>query len=89
MNGVAPANFRAKFDRSGDDADLAAEFVEQEVGHYDWRTNWPKFKARYPTTEALTQRVRAWLDDMHIDHEPSAVVAHIDRMVDGPAGKWR
>jgi len=89
VNGVAPANFRAKFDRGHEDEDLAVEFMEQEVGRLDWRTNWPKFKERYPTPEALHERVRQWLDYMQIDHDPAGVVRHLDEMVTRMVGKWR
>lgn len=89
MSDVAPANFRAKFDRGHEDADLAVDFMEQEVGRLDWRTNWPKFKERYPTREALQDRVREWLDRMEIDHEPDGVVRYLDGMLERMTGKWR
>lgn len=88
-DGVAPIHFRVKFDRGHEDADLAAEFVEQEVGHFDWMANWPKFKERYPTREALLNRVREWLDYMQIEHDPVLVVNHIDAMMGNQQGKWR
>lgn len=82
-------NFRAKFDRDHSVEDLAAEFIEQEVGHYDWSKNWPTFKTRFPTQEALSSRVRQWLDWMEIDHDPQGIVNYLNTMVAERPGKWR
>lgn len=89
MTGIPLGNFRARFDRGHSDDDLAAEFIEQEVGHYDWANNWPVFKARFPDQQSLLEHVRAWLDRMEIDHDPQSVVNYLNAMVTERPGKWR
>lgn len=70
-----------------DTEDLAYEFIEQEVGRHDWKSNWPKFKANHEGI--LVQRVQAWLDYLGIDYDANEIVKFIDNMVEKVEGKWR
>lgn len=85
---VAPHNFKAR--RADDDVeDLAADFIEQEVGRFDWKVNWPKVKEKHPTPDQLRARVQAWLDHMEIDHDPQGIIDYLDTMVAERHGFWR
>lgn len=85
---VPPQNFKAR--GSHDDVeDLAADFMEQEVGRFDWKNNWPKVKEKHPTPEALRARVQAWLQHMEIDHDPQGIIDYLDSMVEKRHGFWR
>jgi hypothetical protein len=70
-----------------DTEDLAYEFMEQEVGRYDWKNNWPKFKANHDGI--LVQRVQAWLDYLGIDYDANEIINFLDKMVKTENGKWK
>ncbi len=70
-----------------DTEDLAYEFIEQEVGRLDWKTNWPKFKANHEGI--LVQRVQAWLDYLGIEYDANALIQFLDHMVESRNGKWK
>jgi hypothetical protein len=70
-----------------DTEDLAYEFMEQEVGRFDWKTNWPKFKANHEGV--LVKRVQAWLDYLGIDYDPNEIISFLDKMVESQNGKWK
>lgn len=70
-----------------DTEDLAYEFMEQEVGRFDWAANWPKFKANH--AGILVQRVQAWLNYLGIDYDPNEIIQFLDHMVETGAGKWK
>jgi hypothetical protein len=72
-----------------DTDDIAYEFIEQEVGRFDWRNNWPKFKANYATPKELERRVQAWLDYCGIDYDPKEIINFLDDMVTNRNGRWR
>lgn len=64
--------------------DLAADFVEQEVGRLDWVKNLNLLK----DTGKLAPRLSNWLSRMGYSrdlHEP--VLAELDRLVTMP-GRW-
>lgn len=85
---VALQHFRSKYARGLDTEDLATDFMEEEIGRHHWQRNWPRFKASFPNNEALLQRIRTWLDRLEIDHDPQAIVDHLNGMVGSLAGKW-
>jgi hypothetical protein len=70
-----------------DTEDLAYEFMEQEVGRFDWKNNWPRFKANHEGI--LTQRVQAWLDYIGIDYDANEIIRFLDKMVETTDGKWK
>lgn len=67
-----------------DTEDLALTFMEEEVGRFDWRNNWPKIKEQ----GLARQKVKAWLEALHVEHDPDEIVAFLDSMVTGRSGRW-
>lgn len=67
-----------------DTEDLALTFMEEEVGRFDWKNNWPKIKA----TGTARQKVQEWLNSLQVEHNPDEIVAFLDSMVDSRAGRW-
>jgi hypothetical protein len=63
---------------------LACDYIEGEVGRYDWERNWADHIKNGDTNE----KVRAWLQFYEIDHDPEAIVAYIQNMVKMRPGKW-
>jgi hypothetical protein len=61
--------------------DLAATFVENEIGPFDWKKNWDQAKSR----GNMQQRMINWLIAMNVDATPDEVIAAIDRL----EGRWR
>lgn len=71
--------------RSHDTEDLALEFVEEELGRFDWRANWATAKAR----GNLRERISQWLDAQGVEHDPDAIIACLEALVSGRPGRWR
>ncbi len=67
-----------------DTADLALTYMEDEVGRFDWRNNWPKIKE----TGSARQRIQDWLDALRIEHDPDEIIAYLDNMVAERGGRW-
>ncbi len=67
-----------------DTEDLALLFMEEEVGRFDWKNNWPKIVA----TGTARKRVQDWLAALNIDHDPESIINYLNEMVKGRAGKW-
>lgn len=67
-----------------DTEDLALTFMEEEVGRFDWRNNWPKIKEQ----GLARQKVQAWLEALRVEHDPDEIVAFLDSMVTGRSGRW-
>ena|ERR1051326_3173541 len=65
-------------------ANLACDYVEGEVGRYDWERNW----AEQSRSQDLKARVAAWLQFYEIDHDPQAIIDYIDNMAATRPGKW-
>jgi hypothetical protein len=65
--------------------DIAADFIENEVGHYDWMVNWPVWKAKGDPLP----RVQAYLDTYGIQADARAVIAEIERLVVENPGRWK
>jgi len=64
--------------------DLALLFVEEEVGRFDWKNNWPKIRA----AGNARQRVEAWLSVVKSNHDPDKIIEFLDRMVQERSGRW-
>lgn len=75
-------SYRTDFDH--DTEDLALLFVEEEVGRFDWRNNWPKIRA----AGVARQRIEAWLKAFGSDHDPEKIVEYLDHMVHEKSGRW-
>lgn len=67
-----------------DTEDLALTFMEEEVGRFDWRNNWPKIKEQ----GNARQRVQDWLNAIHVEHNPDEIVSYLDQLLDGRSGRW-
>ena len=62
---------------SGEELDsLAFDYIENEVGHYDWRDNWEKVKAN----PELSAKIQRWLEYLGVDLEASEIVARLDKL---------
>ena len=73
-------------DDDGDsDQDIASDFVENELGRFDWVANWKVVKQ----TEDPAARVKAYLDMYQIAADPLRIVAYIDRMAESNPNRWR
>lgn len=63
--------------------DLACLFVEEEVGRFDWRSNWEKRKAR-----GVEGDIKEWLEALNVDANANEIMREIDKLKDRP-GSWR
>lgn len=70
--------------RHWDVEDLALEFMETEVGRFDWIHNWPKVKA----TGTAPQRIKQWLEAMNVEASPDEIIEYLDNLVTKRAGRW-
>lgn len=75
-------HFRAR--HAPDIDDLAATFIEQEVGRYDWKNNWTVYKSK----PNLAGRVQAWLDMLNVRVGASELIAAVDQLVSRNTGRW-
>lgn len=65
--------------------EIAADFIENEVGRFDWVNNWRTIRER----EDPVQKVRAYLLLYDIRANPEEIVNIIDRMAQGNPGRWK
>jgi hypothetical protein len=65
--------------------DIAADFIENELGRHDWARNWPAYKAK----PGLRDRIATWLASAGYQAEPEAVEKAIDQLILTRPGKWR
>jgi hypothetical protein len=72
--------------RISEASDLAADFIENEIGRHDWMENWPKWKSKHPD---YRERIRAWLERIGENLDPDEIVQAIDQMKILAPGKWR
>lgn len=68
-----------------DTAEIAADFIENEVGRHDWVNNWRVIRERQ---EALA-KVQAFLTAYGLVGDAAAVVEMIDRMAQENPGRWK
>lgn len=64
--------------------DVAANFIEDEVGRHDWVRNWEAFKDKNDPVHRIEQWARGYA--MRVD--PNDVVSTIDQMAK-IGGAWR
>jgi hypothetical protein len=69
---------------SVDTEDLACQFMEDEVGRFDFRNNWKKLKE----TQNVRQRIQQWLEALNVDGNPEEIIAYLDKLVAERAGNW-
>lgn len=67
--------------------DLALEFVEQEVGRFDFKNNWGKLKME---PENLRGRLIWWLRRMKAPMKPDVIITHLDQLAQRIGhSRWR
>ncbi len=65
--------------------DLASNWVEEELGRYDWIANWAKAKER----GNIRERIDEWLKLMNVqDVSPESIIQYIDELVKSRTGRW-
>ena len=64
--------------------DIAIEFIESEVGRYDWMRNWPVYKTKW----SPVHKVGAWMRRVGYEGSAKDVVRFIDWMVVNRPGRW-
>ncbi len=72
-------------DADEDTAEIAADFIENEIGRHDWANNWSVIKAK----ENPLARVQAYLTNYGLVADPRKIVAAIDQMVAETPGRWK
>ena len=68
-----------------DTEDAALQFIEDEVGRFDFRNNWAKVKEK----GGVRQRIQQWLEALNADGNPDEIIEYLDRLVVDRAGNWR
>lgn len=66
--------------------DLAADFIENEVGRLDWSVNWPRYKAKHPDYPA---RIQNFFHRLGREVDAEAIARHLDLMVITRPGPWK
>lgn len=66
--------------------DLAADFIENEIGRHDWVNNWKSWQKKHPDHK---ERIRGWLERLGEPHDPQDIIDAIGRMVILTPGKWK
>lgn len=79
-----PTELIVRTKSSPDTEDLALTFIEEEVGRFDWKNNWPKIKEQ----GTARQRVQDWLNAIQVEHNADEIVSYLDKMVAGRSGRW-
>lgn len=74
-----------EMDDSESVAEIAADFIENEVGRLDWINNWSVVRER----EDPVAMVQLYLDDFDIVADPVKIVEYIDRLARVNPGKWK
>lgn len=64
--------------------EIAADFIENEVGRFDWVNNWATIKAEGDPVA----KVRAYLLIYDLRADPVKIVNIIDQMAQNNPGKW-
>ncbi len=65
--------------------EIAADFIENEVGRFDWVNNWQAIKKRGDPVA----RVRAYLLLYDLRANPVEIVNIIDQMAQNNPGRWK
>lgn len=76
---------RESVESSFDVESAACNYIEQEVGRYDWKSNWENHRQQ-PGVEA---KIQAWLDHYEYGGTAAEVMEFIDSTMMKAEGKWR
>jgi hypothetical protein len=71
--------------RHDDIEDVASDFVEQELGRFDWRNNWETAKKN----GTALPRIRAWLTSQNSSVHAEDISEWIDTMARDRPGRWQ
>jgi hypothetical protein len=66
-------------------ADIAADFIENEVGRFDWVNNWQVVRSKGDPLG----KVQAYLDQYGLVADAQAVVDAIDQLAAENPGRWK
>jgi len=72
-------------DADEDTAEIAADFIENEVGRFDWTNNWAVIKAR----EDPVAKVQSYLDAYGLVADARKIVDAVDQMAAENPGRWK
>lgn len=72
-------------DADEDTTEIAADFIENEVGRFDWVNNWEVIKAK----EDPVAKVQSYLDVYGLVADAGKIVAAIDQMASENPGRWK
>ncbi len=64
--------------------DVAYDFIEQEVGRYDWRRNWTGMRKDHD----MVEHARTWLSRYGINVDAQELVHWIDEFAGQVKGNW-
>lgn len=70
--------------RHDDVEDVASDFVEQELGRFDWRNNWEASKR----SGTALPRIRAWLASQNSQLRAEDIADWIDTTARDRPGRW-
>lgn len=85
LKSAATLIVEAVLDDNEDVADIAADFVENEIGRFDWVNNWYVIRGK----EDPVAKVNRYLNAYSLVADPAAVVAAIDQMAQNNPGRWK
>lgn len=86
LDDVLPLPPMEEVEETDPNEDLAATFVEEVVGRYDWSTNWEYLKRAGIAEEKL----RDWLTYYRIDGDRSKIFNHIEQLASKHRGaRWK
>lgn len=83
--GLAIAEAVLELDDSESVGDIAADFIENEVGRFDWINNWNVISER----EDPVERVQQYLDNYAIVADARKVVEYINWLALENPGRWK
>ena len=83
MHDIAPELVR-RTKTSMDIEDVAACFVEEELGRFDFVNNWNQAKSR----GSIVDRIAQWLDRVRLNVDPNELIAALDRLAASRPGRW-
>lgn len=68
---------------------MAFMFMEQEVGRFDWKNNWLRFKEKNDARQRVLDWQRAIDPQPEAAHDPDAVIRFLDDYVATHEGRWK
>ena len=72
-------------DADEDTAEIAADFIENEVGRFDWVNNWQVIKAK----EDPVAKVQSYLTAYGLVADAQKIADAVDQMAAENPGRWK